>query len=172
MAARALEDRVVVRVRMARCAHAVRVAVASREPCVLRVIEDRGQPCRRVMAGRTLRRRKECRLRRMSRIRRVVIGRQVAADAGQRQRGVVVVHVAGSARSRRVESGQRERRVVVIERRIRPVNRIVAQLTGRREARVRNRGRRPIKVRLVARNTGGDRDVVVVVLVARSARCG
>ena len=126
MALCALEDRIVVRIRMARGAHAVRVAVSDREARVLRVVEVRRSPRGSRVAGRTLRRREERGLCRMPRIRRVVVIRLMAANARERQCCVVVVHVTGSARHCCVEACQRERRVVVIERGIRPQHGVMA----------------------------------------------
>ena len=55
MALGALEDRVVIRVGMARRAHAVGVAVRNRELGVLRVVKRRWRPGSRRMAGVALR---------------------------------------------------------------------------------------------------------------------
>jgi len=96
----ALENRVVIRIGMARCAHPIRVAMRDRERRVLRVIERRVQPVRGVMTVLASRR-EELRLRCMPRIRRVVVVGLVAADAYRRQRGVVVVDMAVDARARR-----------------------------------------------------------------------
>jgi len=97
MAIGALENRVVIRIRMARCAHPIRVAMVDRERRVLRVIKRRIQPVRGVMTVLASRR-EELRLRCMPRIRRVVVVGLVAADARRRQRGVVVVDMAVDAR--------------------------------------------------------------------------
>ena len=59
MAARALEDRVVPAINVARGALAVCVAMRSWEACVLRVIECRSSPCARGVTGRALRGREE-----------------------------------------------------------------------------------------------------------------
>lgn len=82
VAAGALEYRVVVRVRVARRAHIVGVAMAGWKLRVLGVVEGRSGPGGRVMAG-LARSRKELRLRRVAGIRRVVVVRLVAADAGR-----------------------------------------------------------------------------------------
>ena len=100
MAIGALENRVVIRIRVARRTHSIRVAMVDRERRVLRVIERRVQPVRGAMTV-LARRREELRLRCMPRIRRVVVVGLVAADAGSRQRGVVVVDVAVHAGARR-----------------------------------------------------------------------
>ena len=145
--------------------------MADGERRVLRVIERRVQPVRGAMTV-LARRREELRLRCMPRIRRVVVVGLVAADAGSRQRGVVVVDVAVCARPRRnrVRSGQRERRVVVIEGRIRPVNRVMAELAGRREARVRYGALRIVEIGLVASDAQVAVQIVVIVDVAIGAR--
>jgi len=95
----ALENRVVIRIRMARCAHPIRVAMVDRERRVLRVIERRVQPVRGAMTVLACRR-EELRLPCMPRIRRVVVVGLVAADARRRQRGVVVVDMTVRARPR------------------------------------------------------------------------
>ncbi len=135
MASRALEDGVVVRIRMARGAHVIGVAVAGRELRVLSVIECGPRPRCRVVAG-LAGRREELRLRRVPWIRRVVVVRLVAPNAGRRQRGVVVVHMAVAALPRRdgVRPSQWECCVVVVERRIGPDDRVVADLARRRES--------------------------------------
>ena len=171
VAASALEDGVIVRIRMARRAHAIGIAVIDGEARVLRVIERRRSPASGRMARRALRRREERRLRRVSRIRCVGVQRLVTADARQRERRVVIVHMAvrASSRRHRVQSRQREWRVVVIERRIRPQDGVVAEFAGRREARVRHRRGCVVVVRLVARNARRHRNAVIVVLVAVDA---
>ena len=93
MAPGALEDGVVVRIDMARGAHIVRVPVVRREIRVLRVIERGPGPCRRIVAGRA-RGREVQRLRLVAWVRRVVVVRLMAADAGDGQRRVIVVDVA------------------------------------------------------------------------------
>ena len=131
VAIRALENRVVIGIGMAGRTHSIRAAMVDRKLCVLRVIKRRVLPVRRavaVLAGR----REELRLRRVSRIRRTVVVSQVTTNARRRQRLIVAVDMAVDARSRwhGVRPGQRELRFVVIERRIRPGDRVMAQLTG------------------------------------------
>ena len=135
VAARALEHRVIVRIRVAGRADAVCISVCGRELRVLRVIECRARPGSRVVAV-LARRREELRLRRVSRIGRVVVIGLVAADARRGQRRVVVVDVAIRAHARRhhVRSGKGKGCVVVVERGVGPGRRIVAQLARRREA--------------------------------------
>ena len=156
MAARALEDRVVVRVRMAGRANAIGVAMVDRESRVLRVVERRTSPGRRVMAGRA-RGREELLLRGMAGIGGVVVIGLMAANTSRRQRGVVAVDVAVGAYPRGclVRAGQGECRVVVIERGICPDGSVMAEFAGRRES-----GRR------MRRISGSG----VVLLVARIAR--
>ena len=153
----ALEHGVVIRIRMARGANTVGVAMVNRESRVLRVIERRTSPGGRVMAGRAGRR-EELRLRGMAGIGGVVVIGLMAADTSRGQRGVVAVDVAVSAYPRRclVRAGQGECRVVVIERGICPDSRVMAEFTGRRES-----GRRVRRIGC----TG------VILLVARIARC-
>ena len=100
MAGRALENGVVIRIRMARGANTVGVAMVDWESRVLRVIERRTSPCGRVMAGRAGRR-EELRLRSMAGIGGVVVIGLMAADTSRGQRGVVAVDVAVSACPRR-----------------------------------------------------------------------
>ena len=166
----ALENRVVVRIRMARRAHAVGVAMVDRKRSVLRVIERRILPVRGVVAV-LARRREKLRLGRVPRIRGVVVIALMAADAGRRQRGVVIVDVAVGAgpRGHRVRSRQWKGRVVVIESRIRPGNRVMAKLASRREAGMRHRTVRSVEIGLVARNAERAVQGVVVVHVAVGA---
>ena len=116
--------------------------------------------------------REKLRLGRVSRIRRVVVIRLVAANAGRRQRLVIVVNVAVQADSRRhgVRSGQRELRLIVIERGVGPRDRVMAKLARCREARMRHRARRVVEIVLVARNA--ERAVHVVVVIDVAVRTG
>ena len=82
MAGRALEYRVVVRIRMARGTNAVGVAMVNRELRVLRVIERGTSPGGRGMAGRAGGR-EELRLRGVAGIRGVVVIGLMAADTGR-----------------------------------------------------------------------------------------
>ncbi len=131
VASRALEDSVVIRIRMARRAHVVGVAVTGRELRILPVIERGPGPGCRVVAG-LAGGREELRLRRVSRIRRVVVIRLVATNTVRRQRRVVVVDVAIAALTWRdgVRSSQRKRRVAVVEGGVSPDNRIVANFAS------------------------------------------
>ena len=155
---------------MARRAHAVGVAMVNRELRVLRVVERRVQPVASAVAV-LARRREELRLRRMSRIGRAVVIRLVTANARRWKRLVVIVDVAVGASPRRyhVRSGQWERRVVVIECCVRPVDRVVAELTGGREAGMGHRAVRVLEIRLMARNAQRAVQVVVVINMAVGA---
>ena len=82
VAARALEDGIVVRVRVAGGAHAVSVAMIDGELRILRVIEGGARPCGGVVAVLTCRW-EELRLRRMARIARLVVVVLMASDAGR-----------------------------------------------------------------------------------------
>ena len=174
MAIRALEHGIVIRVRVARGADTVGVAVIDRELCVLGVIESRTRPGGSVVAV-LARSREELRLRRVARICRVVVVGLVASDAGRGQRRVVAVDVAigALARRNRVRSRQRERRVVVVERRIRPDGRVVAQFARSGESGGGVRGTRGAGViLLMARVTQGAVQRIVVVDVAIGAGAG
>ena len=100
VAVRALKDRVVIRIGMARRADVVGIAVVCRELRVLRVIEGCASPGCGVVAVLASRR-EELRLRRVARVRRVVVISLMAADTCRRQRGVVVIHMAVAALPRR-----------------------------------------------------------------------
>ena len=102
MAGRALEYRIVVRVRMARGANTIGVAMVNRESRVLRVVKRRTSPCGRVVAV-LARRREELRLRFVARIRRVVVVGLMAADTRRRQSRVVVVDMTIGAHPRRYQ---------------------------------------------------------------------
>ena len=134
VAIRALEDRVVIRICMAGGAHVVGSSVSGREGRVLRVVEARIQPRRSAVAVLTSRG-EELWLRGVSWVRRLVVIRLMTANAGCRQRRVVVVHMAirALARWNCMQAGQWERRVVVIERRIRPGNGVVTNFALLRE---------------------------------------
>ena len=97
---RALKHRVVIRIRVAGRANVVRVPVARRERCVLRMIESCPRPGSRVVTS-LARGWKKLRLCCVTGIRRVVVVRLVTADARGRQCCVVIVHVAVGAHARR-----------------------------------------------------------------------
>ena len=134
VAIRALEDRVVIRICMAGGAQVVGSSVRGWEGRVLRVIEARIQPRRSAVAVLTSRG-EELWLRGVSRIRRLLVIRLMTANAGCRQRRVVVVHMAirALARWNCMQAGQWKRCVVVVERRIRPRDGVVANFTLLRE---------------------------------------
>ena len=131
---------------------------------VLRVIERRTGPGRRVVTSLTSGR-EELRLCRVTWVRRVVVVGLMAAYACRRQRRVVAVDMAIRALPRRyrVGTGQRERRVVVVERRVGPHDRVMAQLALLREARRHVTGVRRAVV--VLEVTGGARRAVQAVVI-------
>ena len=135
VAARTLEDRVIVRVDVAGRADVARSAMTCWELCVLRVIERRVRPRRCVVAVLACLR-EELRLRRMSGICRLAVVAGMAAVAVRRQRGVVVVNVAVSANARRylVRTSKGKGCVVVVERGIRPDGGVVTEFARRRES--------------------------------------
>lgn len=132
----ALEDRVVIRIRMAGRTGTVRIAMPCREGRVLRVVESCTRP-RCSVVTRLAGGRKELRLSGVTRIGRVVVVRLMATNAGRWQRRVVVVHVAVRTHSRRheVRASEGEGGVVVIKSGIRPRSRIVADFARRRKTR-------------------------------------
>ena len=157
VATRALEYRVVVRIRVARGANTIGVAMVDRELRVGRVRERRTSPGGRGMAGRTGGR-EELRLCGVAGVGGVVVIGLMAADTGRGQRGVVPVDVAVSAYPGRhdMSSGQGECRVVVIKGGICPDSGVMTEFASRRES-----GRRVDRI-------GGTR---VVRLMARIAQC-
>jgi len=102
---------------------------------------------------------------------RVVVVGLMTPDTSCRQSGVVIVGMAVRAGSRRhgMRSGQRERSVVVVEGRIRPEDRVVAQLACRRESRVRHGRGRIVEIRLMAGDAQRAIQRVVIVDVAVDA---
>jgi hypothetical protein len=100
VARRALEDRIIIRINVARGANAVSVAMTGRESRVLRVIERRTCPGRRVVTRRAGGREKLL-LRGVAGISGVVVIGLMATDTSRGQRRVVAVDVAISACPRR-----------------------------------------------------------------------
>jgi len=158
MAARALEHRIVVGVRVARGANSVGVAMIDRKTRVLRVVEGCACPRGGVVAVLACCR-EELRLSLVTRIGRVVVIGLMATDAGRGQSGVVAVDVAFGAlpRRNRVRSRQREGGVVVVERRICPDSRVMTDLARSGEA---SGG---------VRRVGGTRVVLLMARVAQRA---
>jgi len=160
----ALEDRVVVRIRVARRAYAIRIAVVHREVSVVPVSRNPGS---RVVTRRAGRR--EAR-RRMIWVIGAAVIRLMTRVAVRRQRSVIVVDVAARTRNLEVEARQRERRAVVIEGAVGPHRRVMTQLAGGRES-----GRcmagivRAVEVGQVASNAGRIRQLEIVVDVALAA---
>ena len=99
---------------------------------------------------------------------RVIV--QVAGNACCHRDVVVVVDVAERAWRRRVRACQRETRRRVIKLGVRPEGSVVTLFARGREAAMIHRRFRRVVVRLVARDAGRDRDVVVIVDVAGCAR--
>jgi len=131
VASRALEDGIVVGVRVARRANTVGVAMGDRELRVLCVIEGGACPRGGVVAV-LARSREELRLCGVTGIRRLIVVGLMASDAGGGQSRVVAVDVAVGAHPWRhgMRTGQREGRVVVIEGRVRPGRSVVTELTS------------------------------------------
>ena len=125
VALRTLENQVVRGISMARSAHAVGIAVIHGEIGVIECCAGPG--CRRV-AGGTSCREPGCRV---SRIGCGVVSCRVAPVAIDRQRRIVVVHVAARASNRRgVKASQGESSRVVIENRAGPGCRAVASFAS------------------------------------------
>lgn len=171
MATGALEDGVVVRINMARGAHVIRIAVSGWELRVLRVIKRGPGPRRRVVAGRA-RGWEELRLRFVAWVRRVVVVRLMAANAGDGQRRVIVVDVAVRANPWRhkVRARQGECGVVVVEGGVRPDCGVVAQFARGREAgaRVRRIGRARIVLLMAGVAQGAVQGIVVAYMAVRA----
>jgi len=134
MTGRALEYRIVIRIRVARRANAIGVAMVDRELRVLRVIEGSARPGGRVVAV-LARCWEELRLCRVTGVAGVVVVSLMASDASRRQRGVVAVDVAIGAHARwhSMRAGQGEGCVVVVERRVCPYSGVMTELAGGRE---------------------------------------
>ena len=131
MATSALEDRVIVGIDVAGCAHPIGIAVIQRELRILRVIEGRARPGGCVVAVLTALR-EELWLRRMARIRRVLIIGLVAAVTCRWKSHVVAIDVAIGALARRngVRPGERERGLAVVKDGVCPDGRVVAEFAG------------------------------------------
>ena len=106
------------------------------------------------------------------RIRRALEILQVTAHASGAGQVVIVVNVAIDALARRhgMRTGQNESGRGVIELAIGPGHRVVTLLAGGRESGMRHRRRRRVVVGLVATDTGGRGDVVIVVDVTIRAQ--
>ncbi len=130
MALGTLEDRIVRGIRVADRTHAVG-GVAPVSQGEKGVTESRAGPGRGCVAGRTGCREPGCRV---SRIRCAIVICRVATDASDRQRRVVIVHVAARTGNRRgVKTSQWESRCVVIKYRARPGCGCVAECAVGRE---------------------------------------
>jgi hypothetical protein len=169
VATRALENRVVARIRVAGRAHTVSVPVGHWEPGM---VERCPCPCRCIVASRAGGRENSGR-RFMNWIRGGVVVGQVATVTGRRKRGVVVIYVAKGAGYGGMKSGQRERGGAVVKLSVGPQRGVMAELAGRGETYldvVDRRGCRVVIVQ-VAGYAGrvGAGQIVVVVDVAISA---
>ena len=174
VASGALENGVVIGIRVARGAHVIRTAVVGRELSVLPVIKRGPRPGCRVVAGLAGGREK-LRLRGVPWIRRIAVIRLVATDAVRWQCRVVVVDMAIAALARRdgVRSGQRKRGVVVVERRVGPHDCVMADLARSGESSGRMRrivGARIIFLMARVAEDAVQRVVVVNVAIAALAR--
>ena len=160
----ASKDCVIVRVRVAGRAHAIRTPVVQRE---ISVIEVRRDPRRRVVTGGA-----GCREARghVVRISSSIVGGLMAGIAVGRQRGVVVVDVAACARNHHMGTRQGKRRVVVIEACRNPRRCAVAYLALLREPGTDViRVRRTLEILEMAAHTGRASQVVVVIDMALRA---
>ncbi len=161
VAARALEYRVVRRIRVARSAYPVGVAMGRRKPGV---VEGRSCPSRSRMTRRAGRREPRSSVIGISRA--LVLGRMAGVAVGGSAREHVVDVTVG-ARDVHVGTRQRKRRVAVVECCSSPGRRAVTDRTVLREPRGHVVGiRRPIEIRLMARHARGRKTGVDVVLVA------
>ena len=125
----ALENHVVVRIRVAGRAHTVSVPVSHWEPGM---VEGCPRPCSCVVARRAGGRKNGWR-RFMNWIRGAVVVCLVTTVAGRRKRGVVVIYVTTGAGHLNVEASQREDCRVVIKLPIGPEYSVMTQLTVRWE---------------------------------------
>jgi len=159
MAAGAGKDRVVGRIGVAGCAHAVRVPVGGWEERVVRSRQSRRGPVRSRVArgagGRPLRRGVVGigRAGIVGRVARIAIGRRARED---------IIDVAQVACDSRVGTRQREWRVGVVECGAGPVRRRMARVASRGES-SRGMGRigRPVPIGLVAAVAKGRQGAVV-----------
>jgi len=156
--------------RMASRASHRRVEPGQRECRERVVVERHRRPVHRRMARRASRREIGRYVRRVVRVIEIC---RMAANARDRQRCVVVRHVALGAGHRRVEPGQRERRVVVIKHGTRPAHCRVAGRASRRET--GSRMRRAVRVvvirRVAAYASNRQRREIVVHMARRALHC-
>lgn len=166
VANRALEHRIVARIRVAGSAHAPGIAVGHRKPGM--VERSSAPPCCGVtgLAG--------CRKARghVIRVAGGLVNGSVTAVAVSRKTCVIVVHVAAGAGDRGVRSRERETGRAVIERRAIPRHGVMAQIAGRRvsQLNVVDRRRRAVVIRLVARDAARAGQAVIIVDVTGTAR--
>lgn len=164
MAVRTREHQIIGRVRVAGGTDAIGSPVIGREPGV---IEHRAEPGTGVVAS--LARGRET-SGDMVRVVRSLVIRLVAAIAGGRQRGVVVVHVALRAGDGYVETGERESRQVMVEGCLQPRRGVVTYLARVGEShRCVRRIVGAVVIRHVASRARRVRQVVVSVYVTLCA---
>jgi len=163
MATRALENRVIVRIRVAGRAHTVSVPMGHWEPGM---VERCPRPRSCVVASRAGGRKNGWR-RFMNWIRGGVVVCLVATVAGRRKSGVVIIYVTCSAGYGRMESRQRKRRGVVVKLSVRPQRGVVAELAGCRETYldVVNRRSCGVVIVQVAGHAGRVRTCQIIVVV-------
>ena len=167
----ALEDGVVVRICVAGGANIVGSAMIGGEGRILRVIKSCVEPVGSAVAG-LAGGGEELRLREMAGVRGVVVIRLMAANARERQRGVVIVYVTVGALARRngVRSREGEGCRVVVKSRISPYRCVMAEFALLRESGsgVR-RIIRAVVILQMASDAGGGVQAVIVVDVAVAA---
>lgn len=165
VANRTLENRIIARIRMARRAHALRVAMRHREPGV---VKRSSTPRRRRVTSLASRREPGGHV---VGVGRCLIHRSVAAIAIGRKARIVIVHVATAAGNRGVRPGERKPRRAVIESAGSPDDGVMAEVTGGRipKLNVVDRRRRGVVIALVTSHATCAGQGVVVVDVTRAA---
>jgi len=170
VAARALEHRIVRRIRVASGAHSIGVPVIEREEGVIGGRQSRRNPRRRGMAGSAGGRPSR---RHMVRIRGPGEIRLMAGVTSRRRAGKNIVDVALDAINRGVRAGQREGRAVVIERGPGPCSgRMAGIARGGKPRRGVSRIGGAVPIGLMAAIAGGGQGCVVVIGVALCAGQG
>ena len=161
----------VVAVDVALCARDRCGVEARQRPSCRGVIELSVRPQKRVMASLASGRKARRNMVNWS-LRAVVVGLMAGYTRGVRQM-IVVVHVAQSALHGGVEASESPACSSMVELAVSPHNGVMAALAGRREARrnVVHRRLGAVVVRLMAGNAGGVRQMIVVIDMAKRARC-
>ena len=133
VAIRALENRIVVRIRVTNRTHSIG-SISPVTYCEPGVVEHRSAPCRCVVASGA-RGCENSRRSAMHRVRRGIVIRFVAAVASRREADVVVIYMATGAGHLGVKASQRERRHrTVIKFAVGPSRGVVAELASRGES--------------------------------------